>query len=203
MSTLSPVTLRGALFVNRFSTGTKVFAVAIGISLLTASSYIEVPMYPVPMTMQTSAVLLIAALYGLHLGVATIFSWLFLACLGAPLLAGGSGGPAAFVGPTAGYLAGFLVATCVVGWLSDRGWNGMKPHLALTAMVLGGVIIFSLGWSWLASIIGAQTAWTVGVLPFILGDLVKSVFSVAVLVGVHKKFTENLVPTSQPPSPSE
>lgn len=185
--------MHGALLVDRLSINKKLIAAAIGIVLLTASSYAEIPMYPVPMTMQTAAVLLIGALYGRTLGSITVASWLGLAALGAPLLSGGSGGITKFSGPTAGYLLGFLVAAYFVGWLSDRGWNGMKPFFSLVSMWLGSKIILGLGWAWLTVLFGSQKAWEVGVAPFIVGDIVKTFIAVAVLVCVHKVFTEKLL----------
>lgn len=186
-------TMNGSLLVDRFSAPQQLIAVMVGVVLLTASSHAEVPMYPIPVTMQTGVVLLIGALYGFSLGLATVMAWLGLAMMGLPLLVGGAGGLLHFTGPTAGYLLGFLFSVGIVGWLSDRGWNGKSPLLALVAMFVGGTIILATGWVWLASIIGAEKAWLAGVQPFLLGDLLKVLLSVMVLVGVHKLYTEKFL----------
>ena len=96
----------------------KVAAVFLGTLFLAASSWIEVPMFPVPMTMQTFAVTLVGALYGWRLGLATVLAWLGEAALGAPFLAGGAGGLALFAVPTAGDLAAVRIADALVGWLA-------------------------------------------------------------------------------------
>lgn len=86
------------------SLGIKIAAVVVGTIMLTLSSYITVPMYPVPVTMQTYAILMVGALYGWRMGTLTVIAWLGQAAIGMPVLAGGTGGPAVFVGPTAGYI---------------------------------------------------------------------------------------------------
>lgn len=185
--------MNGALLVDRFSIEKKIIAMVLGVIALTGSAYLEIPMYPVPMTMQTAVVLLIGALYGRVLGASTVGTWLGLAALGAPVLAGGNGGILYMTGPTGGYLIGFFAAAYLVGYLSDRGWNGMKPHLAFAAMIMGGVIILGLGFAWLSTLFGIEKAWILGVAPFIYGDIIKSILAVLVLVGVHKTFTEKFL----------
>ena len=184
--------LNGALLTDRFSTLQKLFAVLLGVAILSASSYIKVPMYPVPMTMQTAAIVLLAALYGFSLGTLTVASWLTMALLGAPLLAGGAG-IAYFVGPTGGYLLGFVAAAAFVGWFSDRGWNGNAPLRAMIIMFVGSQLILALGWVWLSSLVGATQAWQLGVQPFIIGDVVKTLLSAAILAGVHKLYTKRML----------
>ena len=105
------------------SLGIRITTVAIGTIVLTLSSYITVPMYPVPVTMQTYAILLVAALYGWRMGTLTVLAWLGEAAVGMPVLAGGASGPAVFAGPTAGYIFSWPLITVVVGWLVERGWT--------------------------------------------------------------------------------
>src|SRR5687768_8786323 len=107
-----------ALLANR-PIAWRVGVVLVGSWLLAASSWIEAPMYPVPMTMQTFAVLLIAGLAGARLAGEITFAWLAQAAIGMPVLAGGAGGLAYFAGPTGGYLAGFLAAAVLVGWIAE------------------------------------------------------------------------------------
>lgn len=157
-----------------------------GISALTASSYMAVPMYPVPVTMQTAVVLLLGAICGAGMGSGIVIGWLGLAFIGAPVLADGIGGPQAFVGPTAGYLASFPVAAFLAGFLTrQKSWAGIATRFAsftvLHAMILG------MGFAWLAKLFGAETAWMTGVVPFLIGALLKSGLAAA-LVSVLPNF---------------
>lgn len=160
----------------------KVSAIMLGTLFLAAASWIEVPMLPVPMTMQTFAVTLVGALYGWRLGAITVLAWLGQAMLGFPVLAGGAGGFVHFVGPTGGYLAGFVVAAFMAGLLAERGWTSNLLRGTLT-MLLGNAIILALGFAWLAWLIGAADAVTYGLTPFLAGAALKSLLaSVSVLV---------------------
>ncbi|UCI06953.1 biotin transporter BioY [Mesorhizobium sp. B1-1-8] len=159
----------------------QVVAVALGTLFLALSSYIEVPMVPVPVTMQTFAVTLVGALYGWRFGALTIAAWLVEAAAGFPVLAGGAAGMQHFVGPTGGYLFSFPVVGALVGWLAERGWNGNRVMLAFAAMLLGNLLCLVLGTAWLAVIIGAGKAITFGFLPFIVGGLLKSALGAATL----------------------
>ena len=159
----------------------KALAVLTGTVLLTLSSYIAVPMFPVPMTLQTLAVTMIGALYGWRLGALTVLAWLGEAILGMPVLAGGMGGLPALLGPTAGYLIAFPLAAALTGFLVERGWNGHRPLLAFAAMLLGNGLCLALGFAWLALAIGSRDAILLGVGPFVLGGLVKSLLGAALL----------------------
>lgn len=146
---------------------------AIGVCVLTASSYVAVPMYPVPVTMQTLAVLFLGVVMGPRAGALTVLSWLGLALAGAPVLAGASGGPGAFVGPTAGYLASFPVAAFLAGILPRAG--SLLQHAVLFAAMLGlhGLILL-MGWMWLSGLIGPEAALASGVFPFLAGAVLKA-----------------------------
>ena len=159
----------------------RIGAVVLGTLFLTLSSYVEVPMVPVPVTMQTFAVMLVGALYGWRLGAITIIAWLAEAAVGLPVLSGGAAGAHHFVGPTAGYLFAFPVVGAVVGWLAERGWNGRRPLLAFVSMLLGNALCLAIGGAWLAVLFGADVAWTSGVAPFIVGGVLKSVLGAALL----------------------
>ena len=161
-------------------------AVIVGSLLLALSSQIKVPMYPVPMTMQTFAVTLIGALYGWRLGAITITAWLFEAALGLPVLANGNGSLLSFVGPTAGYLFAFPVVGALVGWLVARGWNGARPGLAFVAMLVGNALCLVLGALWLSTLIGVEKAIIAGVLPFLIGGVLKSALGAAILVAFER-----------------
>ena len=159
----------------------RVGAIVLGTLFLAVSSYIEVPMVPVPVTMQTFAVTLIGALYGWRLGAITIAAWLVEGAAGFPVLAGGAAGAAHFVGPTGGYLFAFPVTGALVGWLAERGWNGKRPVLAFVSMLLGNALCLLLGAAWLAVVIGVEPAFVHGVAPFIVGGLLKSALGAALL----------------------
>lgn len=156
-------------------------AVILGTLFLTASSYISVPMVPVPITMQTFAVMLVGALYGWRLGGITITAWLIQGALGMPVLSGGAAGAHHFVGPTAGYLFAFPIAGSLVGWLAERGWNGNRVGLAFVNMLLGNVVCLAFGAAWLAAIIGLEQAIMHGMTPFLVGAVLKSALGAATL----------------------
>ncbi len=155
-------------------------AAILGTLFLTVSSYIEVPMIPVPMTMQTFSVPLIGALYGWRLGGVTILAWLLEGALGMPVLAGGDAGLQHFIGPTGGYLLAFPVAGALMGWLAERGWN-RRVGLAFAGMLLSNLVCLAVGAAWLSVIVGMREAIVQGVLPFLVGAALKSALGAATL----------------------
>ena len=159
----------------------KVAAAAVGTGVLAASSWVHVPMAPVPITLQVLAVLLIGAAFGSALAVVTILAWLAEAALGMPVLAGGGSGLAALIGPTGGYLVGFAVAAGAVGWSTERGLIGPSPVRSFALLLLANAAILALGGAWLARFTGLQAAWASGVAPFLPGDLLKVALATAVL----------------------
>lgn len=167
--------------------GMAILAVA-GTVLLTVSAKIQVPFYPVPMTMQTFAVLVIGMAYGWKLGGATVALYLAEGAAGLPVFAGTPEkgiGLTYMAGPTGGYLVGFVLAAGIAGWLGEKGWDRSVP-MTLAAMVIGTVIIFVPGYVWLALLIGQEKAWAFGVLPFLLGEVFKIALAAAVLPGAWK-----------------
>ncbi|QPC87055.1 biotin transporter BioY [Mesorhizobium sp. NBSH29] len=148
-----------------------------GTGLLTLAAKITVPFWPVPMTLQTLAIFLIAAAYGRNLAVATLLAYLVEGAVGLPVFASG-GGLAYLAGPTGGYLAGFVVAAAIVGHAADRGLD-RKAFVLFGAMMLGEVVILVLGAAWLAVLMGAEKAMTFGVGPFIVTDVVKIALAAA------------------------
>ena len=159
--------------------------VLVGTVVIAFAAKIQVPFYPVPMTLQTLAIMLIAATYGLRLGVSTLFAYLIEGALGVPVFANtppAVAGPAYFMGTTGGFLAGFVLAAMIVGYAADRGWDRSIPKL-FVSIILGEAAIFTLGFAWLAWFatlgggahgIGAAKALAGGVEPFLLGDLLKT-----------------------------
>jgi len=139
---------------------------------LAAQLRIPLPFSPVPVTGQTFAVLLLAAIYGSKRGPAAVMTYLILGFSGLPVFAGGAFGAAVLLGPTAGYLAGFLGAAYIVGALSERGWD-RRAWSTAASMIIGNLVIYIAGTAWLSKLIGWNSALTVGVLPFLVGDAVK------------------------------
>jgi biotin transport system substrate-specific component len=139
---------------------------------LAAQLQFVLPFSPVPITGQTFAVLLLGALYGSRRGPATVVTYLALGVMGLPVFAGGAFGVARLVGPTAGYLVGFLAAAFVVGLLSERGWD-RKPWTTAVSMTIGNGIIYVAGVLWLSSFVGWEAVLSTGFLPFLAGDALK------------------------------
>ncbi len=150
-----------------------------GTALLALAAKITVPFWPVPMTLQTLAVFLIAAAYGRDLAVATLLAYLVEGAIGLPVFATGAG-LAYMAGPTGGYLAGFVVAAAIVGYAADRGFDRNAPVL-FGAMMLGEIAILALGAAWLAVLFGAEKALAFGVGPFIVTDVIKIALAAAVV----------------------
>ena len=146
--------------------------VVFGSLLLAVSAQFKIPLYPVPVTGQTLVVLLIGMTYGPRLGGITMLAYLFEGALGLPVFAGGAAGVAVFMGPTGGYLFGFLLAGVAMGYLAERGM-GRTVLSTIAAMVLGNFVIYLCGALWLANFIGLGQAIAVGVLPFLYGDALK------------------------------
>jgi biotin transport system substrate-specific component len=167
--------------------------VAIGVLLLTLSAKFNLPLPYVPMTLQTLVVLLLGGIYGWRLGTATVVAYLAVGALGLPVFAGPLGGLKPLLGPTAGFLGGFVVAACVTGWLSERGWDRSVGWL-FVAMALGHLVILVMGFAWLAYGIGlgATKAWSAGVAPFVAGAVVKNTLG-AILVSFLRGMVDRRV----------
>jgi biotin transport system substrate-specific component len=160
------------------------FLALAGSLALAVSSKISVPFYPVPMTLQTFALMAIVAAFGLRLGVVTVALYLLEGAIGLPVFAGTPEkgiGLAYMVGPTGGYLVGYLVAAIIVGLAVEKGF-GRNPFTLFGAMVVADIVIFALGAAWLGQVVGWDKpimAW--GVTPFLLGDLVKIALAAALI----------------------
>ncbi|CAH1655133.1 Biotin transporter [Hyphomicrobiales bacterium] len=149
-------------------------AVILGTVFLAISSQIAVPMVPVPVTMQTFAVTIIGAIFGWRMGAITVLAWLAEAMVGLPVLSGGAGGGAPFLGPTAGYILAFPFMAAGVGFCAERGWLGRHWLLAFAVMLAANVFALLLGTAWLAGMLGLNKAIAVGATPFLIGAILKS-----------------------------
>src|SRR5262245_2254758 len=150
-------------------------AVFCGICLLTLSAKVQVPFWPVPMTMQTLVVLAIGMAYGPRLGTATVAAYLLAGAAGLPVFAGTPErgiGLAYMMGPTGGFLLSFLAAAWLVGALAERGWDRSIWRCGL-AMAIGTIVILLAGVAWLTPSLGVARAYEVGVAPFLLATTVK------------------------------
>ena len=161
--------------------------VVLGVALLALSAKVQVPFWPVPMTLQTLMVLLIGATYGARLAGATLGSYLAVGAVGLPVFASGAG-VAYMLGPTGGYLLGFFAAAVLLGYLADRGM-GRSFFSALLLFAIGEVVIFGIGIAWLATLIGADRAIAAGLVPFIPAEMLKVALASAILFGAWKKST--------------
>lgn len=147
---------------------------------LTAQIAIYLPFSHVPITAQTLAILLCGALLGSNRGSASVFLYLWEGAIGLPVLAGGHGGISYLIGPTGGYLIGFIVAAYLVGFLSERGWD-RHFHTTLTAMLLGSSLIYLCGLAWLVTFTGIDKVLLIGFYPFLPGDVVKLLIATLLL----------------------
>ena len=159
-----------------------------GTALLTLSAKVNIPFYPVPMTMQTFAVLVVGMAFGPSLAIATVGLYLLQGALGLPVFSGTPArgiGWAYMMGPTGGYLLGFLVASGVVGVLAHRGFD-RSFGMTLAAMTVGTFVIFIFGFAWLAGLIGMEKAWRFGVEPFLLAAAFKILLAALALTMAWK-----------------
>jgi len=150
-------------------------AVVIGSALLAASARTQIPFWPVPMTMQTMAVIVIGMTLGSRLGLIVVAAYVLEGLMGLPVFANSPArgtGLAYLMGPTGGYLIGFCVAAYVSGWLAERGF-GRDIFKASLVNIIGTLIILAFGYAWLAHLVGPVKAYVAGVHPFLLSSLVK------------------------------
>jgi len=172
--------MTSAVIVHRVLPRTRVVSVvlvvaAAALTALAAQWRFHLPFTPVPITGQTFAVLLTGAALGARLGASGQALYLVAGALGAPVFAAGSGGIEVIRGATGGYLVGFVVAAGLVGWMAEHRQDRTFPTM-FTAFVLGSGVIYSFGVVGLMAAVGfgLEEAVTKGVVPFLLGDLIKA-----------------------------
>jgi biotin transport system substrate-specific component len=152
---------------------------------LCAHVKVWLPFSPVPVTAQTFAVLMIGALLGSRRGCLAVLAYIIEGAAGLPVFAVGIGS-AALLGPTGGYLFGFIPAAYITGRLAEKGWD-RRIGTTVLAMVFGNLAIYSFGLLWLCCLTGFNTmALTLGLYPFIFGDLVKIILAAILLPSCWK-----------------
>ncbi len=162
----------------------KAVLVMAGIAFLAIAAKIKVPMFPVPMTMGTFAVLTMGAAYGERLGLVTILGYMLIGALGFDVFAGSSAenfGLTYMKGGTGGYLVGYVLAVIALGTLARAGWDRSALKMA-GAMLLGNALIYVPGLIWLGMLYGWDKPilqW--GLTPFLLGDVLKLAMAAIIL----------------------
>jgi biotin transport system substrate-specific component len=154
----------------------QVLLVVAGTILLTLASKTKVVLGPVDLYLGNLAVLAIAAAYGLRLGLATFLLYLAEGAMGMPVFQSSPEkgiGLAYMMGTTGGYLFGMVLATAIVGWAADRGWD-RNPFKMFPAMLVGSILILGFGFLWLSTLLGVEKGWAFGVVPFLVPDLIKA-----------------------------
>lgn len=167
----------------------KAAIVGLGSVFLAVMSQIAVPFFPVAMTLQTLAVMLIGVTFGFRMATATVILYILEGAAGLPVFTGFANMAVLIAKPyTAGYVAGFLVAAAVMGFMADRGvtktWLGM-----IATLFVGEVVIFGMGIALLAYLLGFETSLQAGLYPFLLGDALKLVLAAVIAKGVLKGAT--------------
>lgn len=156
-----------------------------GAALITLGAKIQIPFWPVPMTLHTLAVFFLAATLGPRLGFAAMAAYLAAGALGLSVFSGTPErgiGLAYMVGPTGGYLAGYLLGAGLTGWLAQgRGLIGR-----FLAMLAGLAVVYTLGLAWLALYVPAQGLLAAGLTPFLLGDLVKLALASGLIAAIAR-----------------
>jgi len=143
-------------------------------ALTAVGAYIHVPIGPVPIVLSTLFAILSGLLLGSRWGLASMGLYLLVGAIGMPVFAGGKGGFAHFLGPTGGYLFGYVLASWITGFISERSQGSLI--LDVFAVIIGSLTIYGLGVPWLKMV--TQMSWPktlmVGVVPFLIGDAIKA-----------------------------
>lgn len=163
----------------------RIVIVGLGSLVIAAAARVNLPMYPVPMSMQSLAIIVLAALSGFRLSGEIVGAYLVQGLIGLPVFATGAG-LAYAMGPTGGYLLGYLLGALLIGHLADRGWNSSLPKLT-ASLAMGHFVIFVPGVAWLAVLIGWEKAFVAGAAVFLVGSLVKTALGVAMVKASLRK----------------
>lgn len=161
--------------------------VTAGAALVAVLAQVAVPLWPVPVTGQTLAVLLVGASLGAARGAASLSLYALLGAVGLPIYSDASSGCSVLLGPTGGYIIGFIASAAIVGWAAERSWDRgwYKP---IITFIGGSLVVFAFGLPWLAVALGQlglpndlQSVLVAGFYPFIIGGLIKAAIAAALL----------------------
>ena len=152
---------------------------------LLARLTVPIPFSPVPITGQTLGILFLGGALGSRIGTLSIIMYILEGLIGLPVFAGGTMGFLYLLGPTGGYLIGFIPAVYLVGYLSERGWTNSFTSAFLT-MTIGTLIIFIFGISWLAVTAGFGTALSIGLYPYIPGAVIKIILATVTIYSINR-----------------
>ncbi|MEZ5782160.1 MAG: biotin transporter BioY [Rhizobiaceae bacterium] len=165
---------------------TQVGLALLGTLVLTVSAKTKVVFGPVDMSLQTLAIILISAAFGMRLGLATVLLYMAEGAAGLPVFQSSPEkgvGILYMLGTTGGYLAGFVVMTAMIGWAADRGWDRNVLKF-FGVVVVADAVMLAMGFGWLSVLIGFEKGWQFGVVPFIVPDLVKAALAAALVPAV-------------------
>ncbi len=177
------MTLSRALF-PAMSWLTQMLLVLGGTVLVAISAQIAVPMFPVPMTLQTLAILVVGLVYGARLGAITLLAYLAEGAVGLPVFANGNAGLAYMMGPTGGFLLGFVIMAFLAGYAADRGLTAGVVSTSAVALVVSALLYIP-GLLWPALALGKtlDVLWLHWMSPFLVGDAVKAILAALVVTG--------------------
>lgn len=166
--------------------------VVLGTLVITIAAKINVPVWPVPVTLQSMAIAALAAGFGMRIGVATVALYLLQGAIGMPVFATG-GGIAYLIGPTGGFLLGFLAVAGIIGYAADRGASG-RPLTLFGAMLVAEAVLLALGFAWLIAMAGqaqwidqtdvVASAFSRAIQPFIIWDVLKMALAALTVTGI-------------------
>ncbi len=172
-----------AIWLRQRGLAERLVVLAVANLLLVACAQVRIPLpfTPVPITGQTFGVLLAGAWLGSRYGAAVVAAYLAEGLAGLPVFAGWKGGLTPLLGPTGGYLVGFLGAAFLVGWLLEKGWHRTWWQVSF-AFLLGNAVIYAFGLPWLAWFVGWERVVWLGLLPFLPGDALKLALATALTI---------------------
>jgi biotin transport system substrate-specific component len=190
MTSLAPASrslvLADRVFPRSVVTNILLVLAGTGLVVLCAQPFLTIPMLPVPITMQTFAVLLVGSALGPARGAVSLSLYLVLGVAGLPVFANNASGSLLDL-PTGGYIIGFVAASIVVGWFANLAWD-RRVLKTILSFSIGSLVIYAFGVPWLAASLDLDlgTALMVGLVPFLIGDALKALLAAGVLPGTWK-----------------
>lgn len=184
MSSLTLAASRPTLADRLFSRSltTDILLIGAGAALTGVLAQVTIPLYPVPITGQTLAVILVGSTLGALRGALSMVLYLALGTIGLPWFSDASSGWGVVAGPTGGYIVGFIAAAALTGWLAQRTWD-RRVLGAFVSMSAGTLVTFAVGLPWLAASLGLTLEQTLeaGLYPFLIGGVIKALLAAGIL----------------------